>query len=68
MSEKEGHYYVRCSEIANAAASAFDMANHPGRLTIQGLLILAHIADRLADLVLAVEEHTRATAYPDLEL
>ena len=68
MSEKKGHYYPRISEIGFTLSPKCDDPHNWQSLAAQGLLILAHIADRLGDLVLAIEEHTRATAYPDLEL
>lgn len=67
MNKKKGHYYLSCVTIAKTGYE-----NKLPKSTLwprieNAVLILGHIADRLGDLVLAIEEHTRATTYPDIE-
>lgn len=65
MNEKKKHYYIDCVHIAEANQG--QPASPPSylRVGMAALLVLAHLADRVADLVLAVEENTAASMYPD---
>lgn len=66
MSEKKAHYYTSCHETAVTEVESAKFQKNCMPLAYAGLLILGHIADRLADLVLAVEEQTQAIISPDL--
>lgn len=65
MSEKKKHYYPECTHIAESIQNQAVNSGSFLRISLNGLLILGHLADRLADLVLAVEENTAASMYPD---
>jgi len=64
MSEKKSHYYVSCVDyIENGMDHAYvqsSLSDPSDRVSI----LLAHIADRLGDLVLAIEELTQSQMYP----
>ena len=67
MSEKKAHYYTSCIDhVENGMDHAYvqsSLSNPSDRV----LILLAHIADRLGDLVLAVEQSTQAQMYPPPE-
>lgn len=68
MSEKKNHYYPSCVEISRNATAYLPFGSHPGPTIAACMLILGHLADRLGDLVLAVEAQTEATIYPPPEV
>ena len=65
MNKKKGHYYLSCAEEAMNGIRELAETDQWQPLAVHALVILAHLADRLADLVLAVEENTAASMYPD---
>ena len=67
MSEKKARYYTNCQAMAREAVH--EAASHEDWIILAGqaVIILGILADRLADLVLTIEELTRAQMYPPPE-
>lgn len=64
MSEKKKHYYIKCVNLAENTINREKTSGSWLFITQFALLILSHIADRLADLVEAIEEQTEVAIYP----
>ena len=64
MTEKKSHYYTSCVDyIENGMDHAY-VETSPSHPSDRTSILLAHIADRLGDLVLAIEELTQSQMYP----
>ena len=67
MTEKKSHYYISCIAYAQNAVDHFDVLIDRPILLVEVVMLLGHIADRLGDLVLAVEQSTQTQMYPPPE-